>query len=183
MSYTLTVKLKGLSDRVIPDWLSEINKFNMTAEVHPDFSFDTHTGFLPFKIILNDCPNRAFNHTELMSGFELFIHSLESKSDPGLLSKWFGRKKPLNPIEEKLHEAETELIFNISAHDSFEFRMGWYSAASLALLCNGVLEDVQEEIQLEGQQLFRHALKVVVEDERTLSEDEWHVHKFEGWLG
>ncbi|MFB9324640.1 hypothetical protein ACFFSY_01645 [Paenibacillus aurantiacus] len=184
MSYTLTVQLKGLSDSVIPDWISEINKFNMQVDVYPEFSFHGHAGFVPFKIVLHDCPNKALNHRELMSGFELYVHPMDTKSkNRPFLSKLFGRPRQLSPIEAKLSEADTELIFHIRAEDSFEFRMGWYAAASIALLCNGVLTDVQEEVQLEGQQLLHYALQVVMDDERTMTEEEWRTHPFEGWLG
>ncbi|MNG39115.1 hypothetical protein D3C84_1270520 [compost metagenome] len=59
--------------------------------------------------------------------------------------------------------------------------MGWYAAASLALLSNGVLTDPQDDVQLEGQQIIRHALETVLEDECVIKEDEWRVHEFKGW--
>jgi len=184
MSYDLSVNLKGLNDSIIPEWLSQIRKFNMDVEVYPGFSFNNHSGFLPFKVVIYDCPNRSLNNIELMTGFELFVRRIEVKGKKGtFFTKIFGKQQPLSSIEKKLREAETEISFYISAQDSFEFRMGWYSAATLALLCDGVLTDLQEGIQLEGSQLIRHAHEVVLKDERLINKHDWRVHEFKEWLG
>lgn len=119
-----------------------------------------------------------------MTGFELFVSRIEEKGKKvAFFSKLFGKQKPLSSIEKKLKEADTEISFYISAQDSFEFRMGWYSAATLAFLCDGVLTDLQEGIQLEGKQLIRHAIEVVLADERLINKDDWRVHDFKVWLG
>lgn len=184
LSYDLSVNLKGLNDSIIPKWLSEIRKLNMNVEVHPDFSFNNHSGFLPFKVVIYDCPDRSLNNIELITGFELFISPLEESGKNGsFFSKLFRKQKPISSIEKKLREADTEISFYISAQDSFEFRMGWYSAATLAFLCNGVLTDLQEGIQLEGKQLIKHAIEVVLADEKLIKKDDWRVNEFKEWLG
>jgi hypothetical protein len=183
MGYDLLVNLKGLHDLVIPAWLSEIRKLNMDAEVSPGFSFHNHSGFLPFKIVVKDCPNADLNGIELMTGFELFVRRIEGTGKKkNFLAKLFGKQQPVDAIEKKLSEADTEASFRISARDSFEFRMGWYSAAALALLCDGVLTDLQTGIQLEGNLLIRHAHEAVLEDERAIRKDEWKIHEFKEWL-
>ncbi len=175
MGYVLTVRLKQLSDSIIPQWISEINKLNMTVEVSPKFSFSGHGGFLPFRTILYDCPNQSLNHVELMTGYELYVRKMERTKDSFFRSLMKG-KSGANIFD-------TEVDFRISAQDSFEYRMGWYSAASLALVCKGVLIDPQEGLQLEGQQLIEHAHRCVLEDEKTIKDDEWRIHRFEGWKG
>lgn len=183
MSYDLSVNLKGLNDSIIPEWLSEIRKLNMNVEVHPDFSFKNHSGFLPFKVVIYDCPNRSLNNIELITGFELVISPLEKSGKNGsFFSKLFSKQKPISAIEKKLRDADTEISFYISAQESFEFRMGWYSAATLAFLCNGVLTDLQEGIQLEGKQLITHATEVVLADEKMIEKDDWRVNEFKEWL-
>lgn len=184
MSYDLSVHLKGLNDGIIPEWLSEIRKLNMDVELYPGFSFNKHSGFVPFKVVIYDCPNGSLNNIEWMTGFEWFVRRIEAKGKKGnFLTKIFGTQQPLSSMEKKLREAETEISFYISAQDSFEFRMGWYSAATLALLCDGVLTDLQEGIQLEGSQAIRHAHEVVLKDERLIDKRDWRVHEFKEWLG
>ncbi|MCY9593959.1 hypothetical protein [Paenibacillus chitinolyticus] len=184
MGFELSVQLKGLNDKIIPAWLAEIRKFNMDVDIYPNFSFNNHSGFLPFKIVTYDCPNRSLNNIELLTGYELFVNRIEeSIKRQSLFTKLFSGQKQLSPIEKKLSEADTEVIFKISARDSFEFRIGWYSAASLALLCDGVLTDLYEGVQLEGQEMIRRAHEVVLEDERLIKENEWRVHEFKEWLG
>lgn len=182
MSYNLSVHIKGLSDNILHEWLSEIRKFNMDVQVHPEFSFSNHSGFLPFKIVNYDCPNKKLNNIELMTGFELYVNQIEGKTNKkSFISKLFEKKQHLSSIERKLQEADTEVSFIISIQDSFEFRIGWYSATSLALICDGVLTDHYEGIQLEGQELIRHAQRIVIEDERQIKEDEWKIHEFKNW--
>lgn len=177
MGYDLTVRLNKLDDSIIQQWISELNKFNMDVEVHPTFSFMNHSGFLPFKVKIYDCPNRSLNHIELTTGYELYVRQIGGNQDKGsIFKKLLSRNKQQN-------SDMVEVDFRISAQDSFEFRMGWYSAASLAYLCQGILLDPQEGIQIEGQRLISHALRCVLEDEKQIKEDEWRIHKFEGWLG
>ncbi|ACT01714.1 hypothetical protein [Paenibacillus sp. JDR-2] len=184
MSYDLSVHLKGLNDQMIPDWLAEIRKFNMDAEIFPAFSFQNHSGFLPFKIVVHDCPNKRLNNLELLTGFEWYAEQIDLKNKKkGLFSKLFDKNQRLSSIEMKLKEAETLVHFGISAHDSFEMRAGWYAAASLALIGNGVLTDYQEDIQLEGQILIRHASNIVIENEQQITDHEWRTHEFEEWIG
>ncbi|MBP1989615.1 hypothetical protein [Paenibacillus eucommiae] len=143
MSYDLSVHLKGLNDNIIPEWLSEIRKFNMDVEINPGFSFNNHSGFLPFKVVIYDCPNRSLNNIELTTGFELSVRRIEVKGKMGtIFTKIFGKQQPLRSIDKKIREADTEISFYIGSKDSFEFRMGWYSAAAIALLYDGVWKEV-----------------------------------------
>jgi len=93
MSYDLSVHLKGLNDSIIPEWLSQIRRFNMDVEVYPGFSFNNHSGFLPFKVVIYDCPNRRiawvtqkgshFGDTciiELLTGHDSSIKQRQSRT-------------------------------------------------------------------------------------------------------
>ncbi|MFD0616889.1 hypothetical protein ACFQZR_05390 [Paenibacillus sp. GCM10027629] len=184
MSYDLTVHLKCLNDSIIPKWLAEITKFNMDIDVHPDFSFSNHSGFLPFRFVVYDCPNITLNNNELMSGYELYVSPYQWRNEKkSIFSKLFRKQKEVSEIESKLIDADTEVTFNISAQDSFEYRLGWYSAASLAKVCNGVLTDLQEGVHLDGEQAIKHAYVKVIEDEKLLIGSEWKIHKSKDWLG
>jgi len=176
MGYNLTVRVKKLDDSIIQQWLSEINKFNMEVEIYPKFSFRNHSGFLPFKIKVFDCPNQSLNHIEFMTGYELYVREAEENKGKGsLFRNLFGGKK-------QFQSSDVFVDFRISAQDSFEYRIGWYSAASLALICQGVLIDPQEGIQIEGRRLISHALGCVIDDEKQIKADDWRVHKFTGWI-
>ncbi|SDD72507.1 hypothetical protein SAMN02799630_03313 [Paenibacillus sp. UNCCL117] len=182
MGYDLSVHVNEINDNIVPQWISEIRKFNMNVEIHPEFSFHTHSGFLPFKVVIYDCPNKELNNLELLTGYELYVNTMEKKRDEkSIISRLFSKKDRLNSIERKIKNANIEIIFNISAQDSFEFRIGWFSAASLAFICNGVLIDPQEDLKLEGNQLIRHAHHTVLEDEKLIQQEDWRIHRFEGW--
>ncbi|WP_249864802.1 hypothetical protein [Paenibacillus konkukensis] len=157
--------------------MSEIRKFHIDAEIAPGFSFRNHTGFLPFKVVVYDCPNRDLNQTEWLTGFELSVSRMEGKKGT-FFSKIFGKKKAPNCIEDKLSEADTEVRFRISSQDSFEFRIGWYAAAALAFVSDGVLTDLHEGMQMDGTEMIRHAHTVVLNDEKLLGEQDWRVHPF-----
>ncbi|CAI6087323.1 hypothetical protein [Cohnella sp. JJ-181] len=182
MSYDLTVRLKRLDDTMIPQWISEINKFNMRVEVYPKFTFSDHSGFLPFKVVNYDCPNPRFNNIELLTGYELDIQRMSLVPvKKSFVHKWFSGNNTKNTDEEIQSNAEIEVTFSISIQDSFEFRIGWYSAAALAMIGDGVLIDHQEGIEVQGNRLIRHAYDTVLQDEKTIKEDEWKVHEFDEW--
>ncbi|BBH20463.1 hypothetical protein Back11_18080 [Paenibacillus baekrokdamisoli] len=184
MSYDLTVYLKALDDSKIQQWINEIKKFDMDVEIHPDFSFSNHSGFLPFKFTVIDCPNKRLNNIELMSGFELWIN--DYKPTKNIKSFWkvlFQKERRLNSIERKLKESSKEITFTASTQDSFEFRLAWYSAAALANIFDGVLSDPQEGIEIDGDQSINYAFEQVIKDEKAISENEWRIHEFKEWLG
>ena len=186
MSYEISVHLRDLEDEIIPMWIEEMKKFNMDLEIHPDFSFESHSGFLPFKIIVYDCPNRRLNNIELMSGFELWINDYAHPTvKRAFWTSLFSNNKEekSNLFEKKLKESKKELIFKASTQDSFEYRLAWYAAASLSFICNGLLTDLYQGNQIDSQQVIRHAYDQVISDENSIPEEEWRIHEFKEWLG
>lgn len=186
MSYDLSVHLKSknLNDNIISEWLAEIRKLNMDVEVYPDFLFSHHSGYLPFKVSIYDCPNSNFNNIELLSGFELFVNPYKYKNKKkSIISRILYKQKELSSIERKLKKSDTEIIIYISVQDSFEYRLGWYCAASLAKICDGILTDLQEGIQLESQQAIKYAYEQVIQLEKLIKDDEWRIYEFKEWIG
>jgi len=184
MGYDLTVYIKDVNDSKIHEWINEIKRFNMEIEIHPDFSFSNHSGFLPFKFIVFDCPNSNFNNIELMSGFELWINDYKPLLEKKSIWNRFSRKdEKLSEIEKKMKESNKEIKFMASTQDSFEYRLAWYSAASLTKICDGILFDPQEGIELVGDQAIKHAYEQVIRDETSLTDNDWRTHEFKEWLG
>jgi len=72
MSLDLNVYVEKINDQIIPMWMEAMNQFDMKCEIHPDFSFNDHSGFLPFKVKLNNPNNSELKGQELISGFEFY---------------------------------------------------------------------------------------------------------------
>jgi hypothetical protein len=77
MSLDIKVYTKILSDDLIPKMVKRLNDYEMVVEIHPDFSFKTQTGYLPFKFRLTKPQLSILNEKELISGFELFIDDFD----------------------------------------------------------------------------------------------------------
>ena len=69
MSLDITVYTRQLSDDLIPKIQRRLNDFEMTCEIHPEFSFAGQTGFLPFKFQLTNPPFEILRNKALTSGF------------------------------------------------------------------------------------------------------------------
>lgn len=79
MSYDLTVLVPNIQEININDWIKDMEKLNTKIEIHPEFSFKDHNGFLPFKVLVTDCLKDSLNSIYLLSGFELSVHDQVSK--------------------------------------------------------------------------------------------------------
>jgi hypothetical protein len=77
MSLELRIYIKEISDNIIPKWIEKMNESGMSCQIHPDFSFSTHSGFLPFKLKLDNPINRQLIGKDLISGFELYIEDFD----------------------------------------------------------------------------------------------------------
>jgi hypothetical protein len=64
--------------------ISELNKFEMTCEIYPGFSFSKHSGFLPFKFRLSNPKLDILKNKDLVSGFELYVEDFEPED-----ADWF----------------------------------------------------------------------------------------------
>jgi hypothetical protein len=87
MSMEFWIHLNSISDDIIPDMISELNKFEMTCEIYPGFSFSKHSGFLPFKFRLSNPKLDTLKDKDLVSGFELYVEDFDSED-----ADWFSRK-------------------------------------------------------------------------------------------
>jgi hypothetical protein len=193
MSLEMHLYVDDIDDSFIPIWLELLNQLNMDCEIHPEFSFDEASGFLPFKIKLHDSKHQNMLNEEFRTGFELDIDEFnlsneldEIESKKSFLGKIMNRKPKiffanLN-IDEKLKKCNKILYFRWGSSDSFELRMALLGSATLAVLTNGVCYDPQSDFWYDNSTIIEEALKGVLEYENYLKSDELKLDKFKEWL-
>ncbi|PHQ59062.1 MAG: hypothetical protein COC08_09285, partial [Maribacter sp.] len=130
MSLDLNVYIDKIDDQIIPKWIERMNEFDMECEIHPEFSFANHSGFLPFKIKLKNPSNKNLESRELISGFELYkdrfdlqkeLEQIQPKKTfiQRLLNKTTEKIDFVNPeIDSKLQKCNWILTFNWGSHNS-----------------------------------------------------------------
>jgi hypothetical protein len=181
MSYDINVYVKDINDSIINDWIEKLKDLNTISTIHPEFSFNDQSGFLPFQVLLKDCPNELINEQELLTGFELYVSDfILEEPKPSFWSRLLGKKNNETNI---LKEFSKELVFSISSQNSLEYRMAWYSAAIITKLTNGILYDPQVDKYYQPVTIIGYAKAIVKEYEDTLGTDDWIFHRFEGWVG
>ena len=194
MSLELHTFAPDVSDSIIPRWLTRMNGLGMYCEIHPEFSFATHSGFLPFKLRLEDSAHQQLNGVDWLTGFELYVEefSLEKEIEslspkPGLLQKLLG-KRPAQidfaspEIDQKLKLCKKRLRFTWGSADTFELRMASVSAATIAEITSGVCTYPADNIWYDTESVVENAIKEAKEYENSLKPKEIKLHKFEEWL-
>jgi hypothetical protein len=193
MSLDLNVYVDRIDDQIIPKWIERMNEFDMECEIHPDFSFEDHSGFLPFKIKLKNPKNKDIEGRELISGFEFYkeefnlqteIEQLQPKKTflQKLLNKTTEKINFVNPeIDSKLEKCNWVLTFNWGSHNSLELRMSSLSSAIIAEMTNGICNYPADDIWHDNKTIVEDAFKESLEYEESLKPNEWKVHEFEGW--
>ncbi|UOE52706.1 hypothetical protein MTO98_16680 [Mucilaginibacter sp. SMC90] len=195
MSLDLQVYTNSLSDDLIPKIVKRLNDFDMVVEIHSAFSFNTQSGFLPFKFILTNPRFDVLKGKQLVSGFELFIDDFNLKSkkaelnpppSKGLFQKLFGKKTsetlfaPLE-FEEQLKNCTKEVTFVWHAGDSFELRFSALVSAVLTELTKGVCCYPADEIWYNTDTIVEDAYRDVQEFEGALTEKSLQYHEFQQW--
>ncbi|MES2108848.1 MAG: hypothetical protein V4577_08880 [Bacteroidota bacterium] len=193
MSLDLNVYCKELSDDLIPRIVKRLNQYEMVVEIHPDFSFETQTGFLPFKFRLTNPPVETLNETDLISGFEVYISDFNLSSEkkalkpkPGFFDKLFGKTTPDVPfappeIEKRLAECKKLVSFVWHVGDSFELRFASLTSAILTELTGGVCSYPADDIWYDNKNIVEEAFAEIKGYEKSLKEKDIKYHEFEGW--
>jgi len=192
MSMDYNVFLNDLDDSKIPLWMEELNKLGMECEIHPEFSFKTQTGFLPFKVKVTEKSNEELMSNEYLTGFEYYLDSfnLEEHIEPQKQS-FFDKllKKPIEQnyfcskeIDEKLKLYKYVVTFNFGIADTFELRMASLASATLSRITNGLCCYPGDDIWYDNETIVENALKDVADHERSLNPREFRLHEFEEWL-
>ncbi|NQY31330.1 MAG: hypothetical protein HRT69_17930 [Flavobacteriaceae bacterium] len=193
MSLDLNVYVKQIDDEIIPKWIERMNQFDMECEIHPDFSFNDHSGFLPFKVKLKNPKNQELKDREFISGFEFYkdefdlqkeLESLQSKKSfvQKLLNRQIKKVEYANDeIDSKLESCKLILNFNWGSHNSLELRMSTLSSAIISELTNGICCYPADDIWYENKTIVEDAYKELIEYENSLRPTEWKIHEFKGW--
>lgn len=192
MSMTYNVFLNEVDDSKIQEWISELNKFEMSCEIHPEFSFKTQTGFLPFKINIKNQSHDALLGKDYLTGFEFYLDDFniedhQENKEQSFFQKLF--KKPIEKtpfhspeIDSKLKDKKYVISFVFGVADTFELRMASLASATLSKLCNGLCCYVDDDLWYSNETIAQDAFKDVVEYEKSLKECEFRLHEFEQWM-
>lgn len=184
MSYDLNLYIKSIDDSIIPKWKESLKEFGIIADIHPDFSFKDHGGFLPFKIKI-DNPNFAPQY-ELISGFELSINDVSQEELLDYIDEGIELPQNIQNDCKDLFFAVRYLFRSFETRDYYpdplEFRIAWASASILCNLLDGVLSNPQVG---GGTYLAKDAKSIAKSEIQNLTDklkkEEWEFHKFEGW--
>ncbi len=77
MSMDINVFHNELDDSIIPIWLEKLCSLGMLCEVHPEFSFKDHGGFLPFKINIYSNTHPELMGKDFYTGFEFYYDDFD----------------------------------------------------------------------------------------------------------
>jgi hypothetical protein len=174
----------SLDDSLKPRWISELNKLGMRVEMHPDITLTTHSGFLPFKIRIEDSAHEKLNGVDFLTGFEYYIDDFSLDSE---LAKQVARSQSSEgqavfatpEIDKKLKDCRKVITFAWGSEDLFELRMATVSSAILAELLGGASEFPADGIWYERP--AAEALREAREYENSRKPRAIKVHPFEGW--
>jgi hypothetical protein len=194
MSLDLNVYCNELSDDLIPKIVKRLNQYEMTVEIHPDFSFNNQTGFLPFKFRLINPLFEILKERDLVSGFELYIDdfdlllSARKALSPklGFFDRLLGKKEHDVPfaspeIEKRLSDCKQLVSFIWHVGDSFELRFASLTSAILTELTGGVCCYPADNIWYDNRNIVEDAFKEVKEYEKSLKQEDVKFHEFEKW--
>ena len=193
MSLNINVYTNHLSDSLIPNIIKRLNDYEMLVEVHPDFSFNDQTGFLPFKFKLTKPNLDILNDKVLKSGFELYVDNFNFKTEiknlkpkQSLIAKLIGRTNSEAPllssdIESRLKDCNKVVNFAWGSADSFELRFAWLTSSILAELSNGVCFYPADNIWYDNSNIVDKAYQEIIDYENTLTEKDIVFHEFTEW--
>ncbi len=194
MSLEMDTFVPSVADTHIPLWLSRMRELGMLCEIDPGFSFATHTGFLPFKLRIQDSAHTDLNGIDFMTGFEYYISdfSLEAAQQalepkPSLLGGLFGKKPTAKPyaspeIDQYLKRCRKRLQFVWGSADLFELRMATVSSAVLAEITQGVSSYPADGVWYDRSNAAVQALSEARAYENSVKPKDLRTHRFETWL-
>jgi hypothetical protein len=193
MSLDMNVFVESVDDSIIEKWMEKINQLGMSCEVHPEFSFNDQSGFLPFKINLSDSKHSELNSRDFYTGFEFYLEDFDLGSE-------LEKLKPKKSIIKSLFRKEEEQVYFANEHidkklanckkvmhfvwgtaDTFELRMALLSSAIISEILNGVCCYAEDGVWYENENLVKNSLNDVKEYEESISLNEFEIHEFKGW--
>lgn len=194
MSLEFNVYVAQIDDSIIPKWIERMNQMGMECEIYPEFSFENHSGFLPFKIKIKNPKNSDLMNKEFLTGFEFYLDEFnlereieDLKPKKTFFQKIFDTKQEekvvfkSEEIDEKLRKCNKVMIFNWGSADTFELRMASLSSAILSELTDGVCCYPADDIWYDNRTIVEDSYKEVVEYENSIDPKDWKTHPFEKW--
>lgn len=193
MSLDTNTYVPDINDSIVPRWLERMNGLGMHCEIHPEFSFLTQEGFLPFKIRLETSAHKELIGVDFLSGFEFYCRDFslarelkEMAGKRGIIGRLLGKTPPrpywVNPeVDRRLRPCTKVLNFVWGSADLFELRLATISSAVLAELTGGVSCYPADNIWYDTATVVADAIRESQRYEDALRPREVQVHRFEGW--
>ena len=194
MSLEMRIYAPSFDDSLTSSWIARLNSLDMQCEIHPDFSFNTQIGFLPFKVSLTRSEHQQLIGVPFFTGFEFYISDFD-------LGQEIKAIKPKQTFIARLLKVRSEPVFFVSPNideklascrkviscvwysdDILELRIASLSALILAKLADGICSYPADNIWYTKDDSLEFALKEIEEFETSLQPEQLKVHKFEKWL-
>lgn len=189
----MSIYVPSINDEVIKKWQNRFRDANMTVEIHPDFSFTDHTGFLPFKVIIETTPDNPCYNKVLLTGFELVTDDFNLevvksglKPQKTFFQSLFKGKEMESfyvnkEIDNILKTCKKQIMISWGVQDSLEFRMALLSTAILTELMDGICYDLQDGTWLEHEGIFEKFRDEITAYESSIKPQKWSLHEFDAW--
>lgn len=81
MSLEMHTYVPFVDHSLLPQWMARMQELGMNCAIHPEFSFESHTGFLPFKLQIQDSGHSELNGVDFLTGFEYYIDDFRLESE------------------------------------------------------------------------------------------------------
>ena len=193
MSLEMLTFVPAVDDARVPAWLKRLGELGMDCEIHPDFSFASQTGFLPFKLRLHDSGHPELNDVDFLSGFEFCMtdfsleDELRARAKESVQARGLFRRRQAEPfaspeIDEQLRSCRKRLEFVWGVGDLFELRMATVSSAVLAEITGGLSCYPADGLWYERTTAAEKAVSEARAYEDGLKPENLKVHRFEKWL-
>lgn len=194
MSIELNVFAPKIGNELLPEWMARMNQMDMTCEIYPGFSFESHSGFLPFKMVIKNPASSAWTGRQFLTGFEFYLQAFDLQKELEYLrpkKNFFQKAFERNAEEEiffinqeidrKLAACACEMTFSYGFIDAFEYRMAMLSAAVLTELSSGICYHSADDTFHDYSGIVDKFYRQVVEYEQSANCKECQTHPFLKW--
>ena len=194
MSLVMHTYLPSFDATLVPAWLDRLEKVGMSCEIHPGIAWESHSGFLPFKLRIADSAHTDLNGVDFLTGFEYYAEpfSLESElasmaPKKSMLQRLLGKPEPSRhyanaDVDKDLRRCKRRLSFSWGSADLFELRMATVSSAALAEVAAGVACYAPDDLWYDRSWTPERAAAEARDYENSLKPRDLTTHRFEAWL-
>jgi hypothetical protein len=184
MSFDLFVYVPSLPANLIPSWEAQLARHGLSCSFYPGFHPSTAPDyFIPVQVQVvpgsfpfADRYGTAPLYTELELDYE--------DATGEYFSEWRATalKYAPAPLHTYLEQASACLYFRTAAGRTLiEFRLHYFAAATLAFLCNGLVDDPQAGEYLLGADAIHRATVEADSYEARAAPNDWKLRLFNGW--